>query len=178
MMERRDSVERKEPFGPFGDIGTEIAETAAQLIECLSAEPEPITYDTAELPTSDKEALSTWIGMEWLIPIVDTPNKPLGGGTIRRRAHDAVVAFHVALPYNEAERQWLDRKSMSHASEMPSFIQGQEDRLMVAGVWRAVSGRELTRRWMLWRRGTDEFTGQDSVAEACKALGHIQDLMG
>jgi hypothetical protein len=178
MTQGHEPTERKGPYGPFGDIGDEIAQTAGYLIEYLSEEPEPIAQGMTELSDSDEQILSTWIGMEWLIPIIDVPNEPLVDGAIRRQAHDAVVAFHVALPYNEAERQWLDRKSMGITGEISTFMQGQEDRLMIAGVRRVVSGRELMQRWMMWRREAGEFAGQDAVAEACDALRRVQDVMG
>jgi hypothetical protein len=178
MMRGHEPPERGKPFGPFGDIGDEIAGEAEHLIGYLSEEPEPIVLGTTELPDSDEAALSMWIGMEWLIPIVDAPNEHLDG-EIRRQAHDAVVAFHVALPYNEAERQWLDRMCMRQGSKnFFEHIQDQEARLMVAGVRRVVSGRELMQRWMMWRRGAGEFAGQDAVAEARDALRRVQDVLG
>ncbi len=177
MTQGREPPVGGDPFGLFGNIGDEIAGNAKALIGYLSEEPEPVVLGAMEMPASDKVAFSEWIGMEWLIPIMDVPNEPLGGGVIRRQAHDAVVAFHSALPYHEAERQWLDRTGMGHEGELSSYIQGQEERVMVAGVRRVASGRELVHRWILWRREAGPFAGQDSVAEACAALQRIQNMM-
>ena len=48
----------------------------------------------------------------------------------------------------------------------------------MAGVRRVVSGRDLMRRWIAWRREAGEYEGQGSHDQARDALRTMQELMG
>jgi hypothetical protein len=163
----------------FGDVGVEIADIADILIEYWSGEPEPLGDPSQVMPDSDNQALGYWLSMESVVPLVEIPYEVTGD--VRRQAHDALVAFHVALPYNEAERQWLGQTSrragQRKPGDQPERIAAYEDTIMMAGVRQAVSGRELMRRWPTWRRETGEYAGQGALDEARQALRTIQELM-
>src|ERR1700722_5318617 len=119
----------------FGDIGAEIAQIAEVLIDYFSGEPEDFGDGSQGMPDSDHEALGYWLSMESVAPIMDVPYE-VDGGT-RRQVYDTWVAFHTALPFNEAERQWLDEMSRRVRERLPGdfprFIEGYEDQIVMAG---------------------------------------------
>jgi len=169
--------------GQFGDIALEVSDFAGDLIEFFSGEPTPLPADSAAMPMEDNKALGHWLAMESIVPIIDAPEEL--GGDLYKRAYDALLRFHVALPFSEAEREWLSKISARRASDessqpgdLPRVIERQESRVMMAGIQRVISGRDLMRRWVAWRRETDEYAGQGSLAQARDALFDLRSLMG
>lgn len=172
MTQRYEPVRREQ----FGDVGAEIAGFARDLVEYLSGEPEPLGDRAQGMPKTDNRALEGWLSMESVVPLLDDPDD----GVLQKKGYDALLAFHIALPYNEAERQWLtqvDSASERTPDDLSRLIEGCEDRIMMAGVQQVVSGRDLMRRWTAWRRETDEFAGQGSLDKAREALQSVQALM-
>ena len=55
----------------------------------------------------DAFALESWLEIEGAIPFLEVPYEVEGED--RRKLHDALHAFHTALPFDEAERGWLGR---------------------------------------------------------------------
>lgn len=166
-------------FGePFGDVGTEIVYYADELIKSLSAEPKALG-ESGVMPGHDRRTLADWLGLEHLVPLVDVPCEL--EGDVRQRAHGALSAFHNALPFSEAERDWLVRLYRHGAAltdeTFPDIAEAYEDRIMSAGVTRVVSGRDLMRRWTAWRREADEFENQGALDQARKALQGLREQL-
>jgi hypothetical protein len=163
---------------PFGDVGTEIAYYARELIQSFSIEPE-VCDESGVMPRTDSRALDNWLGLEHLVPLVDVPIEL--EGDVRQRAHDALSSFHTALPFSEAERSWLVRLfrqlDAPTVEAFPIAVETQEAQIMSAGVKRVVTGRDLMRRWVAWRRERDEFEGQASLDKVREALQRVQELM-
>ena len=71
--------------------------------------------------------------------------------------------FHTTLPFDEAERIWFlkayrgDLEPVSASSNVLTAIGNQEARIVTVGIRQLVSGRELVRRWLAWRRETGEY---------------------
>jgi hypothetical protein len=152
----------------FGDVGAEISEDAGMLNRLLWDEPE----------RRSAEALM-WLGeIEFLWPLVEVPiDVATPGG---RQAFDARNSFHDALPFQDAERRWLvSRIREEHRSEETTeqLLMTSEGQIMMAGVKRAISGRDLMRRWAAWLAQTDEFEGQDSLGQARTALAAVEQVM-
>jgi hypothetical protein len=123
--------------------------------------------------------------LEWFLS--ETP-LDLGSGQCAERMNrlQAIVAglavYHEALPFSEAERRWVsntcatvnsDREYQwraAKASVAMEIVNARRAEIMTAGVRRAIVGSELLRKWVSWRRQTDEFEGQDSFRTACLGL--------
>jgi hypothetical protein len=165
----------------FGPIGGEVASYARELVDYLAPDSGS-SGGPSEWLRPDVRALESWLEIEDGLPLLDVFDDV--DGEDRKRLHDTLLAFHTALPYNEAERGWLGQiyrlpepENPAKVIDTPQRIEGHEDRIMVAGVRRAVSGRDLMRRWITWRRATGEFEGQDSVTQARSALVNLNDLL-
>ncbi|MHB8242653.1 MAG: hypothetical protein ACYDHN_11750 [Solirubrobacteraceae bacterium] len=163
----------------FGPIGEEIGDYARELIENFSAEPDELGPESHEMPKSDYRALEDWLEIEEAVPLIDVTLDV--EGSERRMVHNALFEFNTALPFSEAERGWLNRMyrhlARQSAKEMPQAIECYEDQVMASGVRQVVSGRDLMRRWVAWRRQTDEYEGQGSLDQAVEALRSIETLM-
>jgi hypothetical protein len=164
----------------FGPIGGEIAYHAEGLIDYMAPDSDS-SSDPLEWQKADALALENWLEIEEAVPLLDVFDDV--GGEDRRKLHDTLHAFHTALPFNEAERGWLGRtynkvnQIDGSAKDAPRLIEGHEDRIMMAGVRRIVSGRDLMRRWIAWRREADEYEGQGSIDQARDALRTMQELV-
>jgi hypothetical protein len=99
----------------------------------------------------------------------------------RREFRQAWQAFHAALPFDEAEGNWLWKnfkrgspRGVEYA-ELSSLIANDdsEAEIMSAGIRRVVKARELASRWVPWRAGSGAYEGQESVALARNALSEI-----
>jgi len=165
-------------FGePFGDVGTEIVYYVDELITSLSDVPEALS-ESGAMPRADCAALADWLTLEQLVPLVDVPVEL--EGDVRQRAHDALNAFHTALPFSEAERDWLVRLYRHRSptgEDLPAMIDTCNDQIVSAGIKREVVGRDLMRRWIVWRREDAEFAGEHSVDEARGALQGVREVM-
>src|ERR1700730_8263132 len=162
MYEDDDYVWRFNPEEPFGHIGTELAFYADVLTQRLADEPEMLGDESGGMPESDWLAFDGWLDFEGTVPLMAIPEEV--DGPLRSEVFDVLLAFHTALPYNEAERTWLSQITyLQDHEDMPRLIEEGHHKIMVAGVRRVVSGRDLMRRWVAWHRETDEFAGQDSI---------------
>lgn len=90
--------------------------------------------------------------------------------------------FHTALPFGEAERGWFlkaysgDFEPTGTGGNVLKAIGNQEARIVTAGVRQVVNGRELVRRWLAWRRETDEYADQGTLDLARVTLDEIVTL--
>lgn len=179
MVRERDRKPNQSRYSePFGDVGTEIAYYARQLIDTLSGRPAPERTPTGGMPDSDRKAFFEWITLEHLVPLVDRPSEV--EGDVRQRAHDSLVKLHTALPFSEAEREWLVglyRQNPRGPEALPEMAATHEAEILINGVRRSVSGQELTERWVNWRQETGEFANQGSLDVAREALHSVHELM-
>lgn len=165
----------------FGPLGMDMACRAGELLDRMAPDSDS-AGGPLEWIKGDAFALESWLEIEGAIPFLEVPYEVEGED--RRKLHDALHAFHTALPFDEAERGWLGRtyhkiNGIDHLTEdTPRLIEGHEDRIMMAGVRRVVSGRDLMRRWIAWRREAGEYEGQGSHDQARDALRTMQELMG
>jgi hypothetical protein len=166
-----------EEYGPWGSFGSALGRSAIFMLQEL-VEPkvesrtqggEPVKWDR-----SDRKAFAMLNDLEGNIGFIEpAPDPAVSGGDI----YDLFQEFsrlHAALPFSEAERVWLLKKS---SDEWPDGIIGEAGEIMSSGVRRVVQGREMVRRWWAWRREADEFVGQGSLDEARQALGAIADTL-
>jgi hypothetical protein len=154
---------------PFGDIRAEIGDYAGEFRQQLESKPE----------STGTEALSWLCQIESLLPIVEVPDEI--DGDVRKRASDAIFSLHTALPFEEAERDWLvkvhHQLARHHKQVTPELFASLQGQIMLRGVQRAVEGQDLMRRWQAWLRQGDEFEGQGSLDQARDALGTLHQLM-
>jgi hypothetical protein len=142
---------------------------------------------------ADTIGLTSWLALERELQTFPLPSEldidrqrlPFGRLTAR---------LHGALPYSEAERQWLmnaeppdplrlltppiDHQTIVEVqSRHHERYLGLEARMVSAGLIHIVSGRDLMRRWLSWRSETDEYTGQGSLDQAREALAGLIKLV-
>jgi hypothetical protein len=164
----------------FGPIGVEIVHYTRGLLAYLAPGADAATAGL-ELQTADAVAIEDWLEMETEVPLLDVEMHVSGND--RQRLNDTLTAFHTALPFNEAERDWLGRVHREEPGHRTveariGVIEAQEGQIMMYGVRKIVSGRDLMRRWITWRREADEYEGQGSLDQAREALGSLRDLLG
>jgi hypothetical protein len=102
----------------------------------------------------------------------------LGGPSVAREqfaeVEDVLFRYHTALPFDEAEREWLwQAYDAAWGPNSISIIRRREARVMSAGLRRVILGRDLMRRWWAWRRETDEYAGQGSLDAARESLREL-----
>jgi hypothetical protein len=100
----------------------------------------------------------------------------------RREFRQSWQAFHAALPFDEAEGDWLWKNYVRRSPwkadsyvEMSALIadDDSEAEIVSAGIRRVVKARELASRWVPWRSGSGAYEGQEAVALARDALASI-----
>jgi hypothetical protein len=121
----------------------------------------------------------------------------------RTRLRELVYAFHVSLPFDEAERAWLDVTNAEELDAYEADFFELQDRLggglvppkeveaelvgrhpldrvlrrsgviLSAGLMKPVSGQGLFERWSQWRHDAGPFEGQHGVQ---RTQQHLQDL--
>jgi hypothetical protein len=142
-------------------------------------------YDLCDVPSewsddrhgywlpSDKRALQGWFNIEE--KILDVQAKPPEASVEDvEHLNDLLFQYHVALPFDEAERHWLyDAYDEAWGLGSIGIIRRQEASIVSGGLHRVVYGRDLMRRWWAWRRETDEFRGQGTVDLAREALREL-----
>lgn len=88
-----------------------------------------------------------------------------------------MVSYKTALPFSEAEREWLF--NIVESEDRPhclAAIRARKPEVIVSsGLRRVLYGRELLRKWWSWSRDTDEFSGQGTLDIAREALQHMNE---
>jgi len=171
-----------ERYGRFGHHGNDVGQDAISMLGALlepvkSVDPRVIT------PTWPK---SDWLAFERLrsldkgVKFIEAAPE-VDEGEIGD-LHRLFVRLHGALPFSEAEREWMWAPSQIAREEVrravPKMLlrQGQEV-IMSGGLQQVLQPEDLARRWLAWRRNTDEFAGSGSVHEARIALAALAETL-
>lgn len=83
---------------------------------------------------------------------------------------------HVALPYGEAEREWLIENLSLGPRRSAGGLEdqlGYTAEIVSAGVRTTIVAHELISRWMVWRSQSDQFSGQGTLDRARNSLSHV-----
>lgn len=107
---------------------------------------------------------------------------------VRLELNRCLGLWHSALPFSEAERGLIldaDRSPEREAIEPgPEKVRGTarivrktELELIDSGVRKMVKGRELMRRWWLWRREMGDYADQGGLTQAKDALRDFVGLL-
>jgi hypothetical protein len=161
----------------FGGLATETALLADSLAAELTADLAWRPGDPLEWEETDEDALACWWELDTGFELVPIPFELTGGASSDLAR--AILAVHVAFPFNEAERNWLHnvphgpKKGLSYG-EVYEHATGE---IMVAGIRQSVSGHELMSRWLAWRRQTDEYAEQGSLDAAHEALTGLRAVL-
>jgi hypothetical protein len=92
----------------------------------------------------------------------------------------------MSLPFDEAERNWLlsgvyefvDNWQISLDTKRPAQQVGrQTDKLLSAGQYQEVRGRDLLDRWWSWRRETGEYADGAGLNQARESLKGLIELI-
>lgn len=149
----------------------------------LGASAHEALYDLCDVPKwrqetwgrwhgSDVRSLDGWVGME--CSFLDAQD--VLHGNMLDELNNLALRYHVALPFHEAERQWLyDLYAVDRPKPLDAVRRSREAIIVSGGLQRVVHGRELLRRWWSWRRQTDEFSGQGTVDIAREALREMNE---
>lgn len=97
----------------------------------------------------------------------------------------SMVTLRTALPFSEAERNWLyddpDGKADTAGSEedieYDDVVRQSSVRLVSAGLHRVVHGRDLMQRWWSWRRATGEYADGAGLNQARESLKGLIELL-
>jgi hypothetical protein len=153
---------------PYGKAPYSLGIHANDLLLDLSDVPKWSEHSRRWVP-SDHWSFQSWFNIEDQIPLAQAEPK-LGEDEIIY-LNDILTRFHVALPFDEAEREWLlTAYDEAWGPNSISIIRTREATLVSNGLQRVVQGRDLARRWWSWRREANEFSGQGSLSLARDAL--------
>jgi hypothetical protein len=168
---------------PFGRRALDLGQHALYLADWLTdGDPQP-TETRYVFRKADKESLTELVervlpneqGIGAVDEVGEDVQRQLNG-----QLADTLGAFHAALPFSEPERHWLQRTmAYEHRKDKDAFaeVQSASDTIVEGGVTRPIVGRDLTRRWWLWRRGADQYEGGDGVTAAALALSEVVELV-
>ncbi len=83
-----------------------------------------------------------------------------------------LTRFDAALPFTLGERAWLlaGYGGLTPGQDILSVMRDSRARIIDAGIERDVDGEALVRRWVLWRRGLDEFADASTALVAQRLL--------
>ncbi len=169
---------------PFGPMGQEVGMHVGYLLEYLSAELLPIEDPEQPWLEDDLQAFEDWTELEnWAEHLTGPVDQGQQGSAQNAEFYDLWHKFHTAFPYNEAERGWLRETFNDVATDdpepedLPRQIGHREERILMSGLRQVVSGRDLMRRWIAWRRETDEFKDQGTLDVARGALRGLVELL-
>jgi hypothetical protein len=116
-------------------------------------------------------ALGAWQHLEdhaWEVHDTSEPHNPIDAF----RHH--LINFHVALPFAEAEREWLVENVAFYGG--PGEIEDQlayKSQIVSEGVHKVVAAHDMVRRWLAWRQQAGEYSGQGTLDQARTALAFI-----
>lgn len=174
---------------PDGSVGAIVGDEGFVLLGYL-CDDHPHS-ELASWQLADSVGLWSWLGLERELRTLPLPQE-LDTDNQRLPFELLTDQFHRALPYSEAERQWLvgthppepprptPLRQRTLEEEQERYHEryfGLEARIVSAGLIHVVSGRDLMRRWLSWRSETDEYTGQGSLDQAREALADLIKLV-
>lgn len=121
----------------------------------------------------DTMALQGWLNIEESTP--GALAEPGIGQEQVERLSNLLTRYHLALPFDEAERQWLYETYSPR--EGISDVRSKEATIVCGGLRHVIHGRELLRRWWSWRRETDQFIGQGTLGLARETLRELIETL-
>jgi hypothetical protein len=166
-----------EQYGPFGSLGHEVGETALAVLGELVKPAEHTSHGIWS--KSDRSAFDSLRYLDTGVPLIAHDSEEVVGSDLAE-LHRTFARLRTALPFSEAEREWLasDRNmSLRKRGQEPEIYLGFTEEIMSGGIVRVLQGRDLVRRWWAWRRETEEFTDQASLHEARLALSSLAEVL-
>ena len=169
MTEANDAVGVEQPYGAGAATLGMYANDALYDLCDLPSVP---TSERSRWAVSDTRTLQGHFNMEEVMMEAFT-DPVLTGGQVAT-LNDLVARYHVSLPIDEAEREWLFDECRGLAvPENLRIVRRQEITLVSRGLHRVIYGRDLLRRWSAWRRDADEFRGQGTAEVARETLREL-----
>jgi hypothetical protein len=177
------SSEGHDTDGDWNKVEKETASAAFTLLELLSQDLAPLETDASGWTEADSRALGATQEFDWLARLLVPPDAV--SAEHRMENMELMATFRAALPFAEAERNWLldDHRLDEGRSGSPgtepwiAIARKSETSLMSSGIVRVVRGRDLLERWWAWRRETGEYAGQGSLDQARSALEGVIGLL-
>lgn len=161
----------------YADYGHITGEYALELLDELSQPLVPEELDALGWYHPEGSALSTLVDMETTIPMIRATSDVLVEEM--EEFTTKVVAYHLALPLTAAERSWLLRVKGAdpHSHHLLRTIGVVDEEIVADGLRQRLNGRDLLRRWLSWRRETDEFEGAGTLDLARENLRGMIELL-
>jgi hypothetical protein len=170
-------------YSPYGITGGDIGDAAVNLRDRIAASGEqtalpshPPVWDKA-----DEMALSYLLRIEERLP---SPSFERELGEPIETHFPDLARFHAALPFTDAEREWLVAKSRALWQFEPKDMQAIHDRTLSIeqkitelGAQQGVAGADMVRRWAAWRRNADEFKENSTREDAAYALDKLVGVL-
>lgn len=165
----------------FDRFDKTVGDIAVRSLDCLSRDVTGLEADEHGWTQLDHEAFSSLREGDWLARLLVPPATATVGSRVAFNA--GMASLRQALPFSEAERQWLfddpdakRRKEFGLAMDQNyvEAVRQSEAQLMSGGLRRVVHGRDLMQRWWSWRRETGEYAddrgGLNQARESLKDL--------
>jgi len=157
----------------YGDMGYYAGQTAHRLLEALSKPLLKTEYDRQHgWYWAEDDALALVSELEMSAPHIRATGEVLVAEM--DQFHTGITAVRLALPLTEAERVFLREDGPDVL--LKDILQYGGD-FIAQGVRQPIDGRDMVRRWLAWRRETDEFAGQGTLDVAREALRGIVQLL-
>jgi hypothetical protein len=164
----------------------DVGALAVRSLDSLCREITDLDGDLLGLTPFDYGALGSLSEIDWLARLLVPPaTTPLDN---RVAFNEHMASLRQALPFTDAEREWLlddpDHKhrqteSFMHPndSQYIRVVRNSEAQLMSNGLYRMVRGRDLIQRWSSWRREKGEYADGAGLNQARESLRGIIELL-
>ena len=182
-MEQHNRDWSYDEFGDDADIeyqtfDKEVGRLAYACLDQLSVPLATLDSDTHGWTHADRAAWGMVYEVDWLGRLMVPPT---GTPLENRIQFDKLMAsLRTALPFTEAEREWLLEDAASyHSLREGDFdvVRGSEARLVSVGLSRVVHARDILQRWWSWRREVGDYADQGGLDQARHALAGLVQLL-
>jgi hypothetical protein len=172
-----EPVEGEPGYSSYGLPGVQVGEFAVLLRDRIAASGEqpPVPPGQArEWDDADRTSFGFLLDMEESLPMLDDVVEDVPSRL------PEIGRFHAALPFTDAEREWLLAKQKAlweprseHLRQIHAGTFSVKQRIVELGEEQHVAGADMVRRWAAWRRNADEFAENSSREDAAYALDKL-----
>ncbi len=164
---------------PYGDVGHYAGLEAYSLLDFLSRHIAAEECNEKGWHDNDGDAISALGAFDWLLTHIrateEVSTEEMADFDIK------VIAFRAALPFTEAERNWLVKPSYGSLDplyeNLVKAVHSWSGEVISAGIRTAIDGHDLLRRWVAWRREIEEYADQGTLDVARETLRGIVAIL-
>jgi hypothetical protein len=164
-----------------------VGRMALETLDALCVDVTSMSIDEHGWTDADYEGLHVMTSVDHLGRIL-MPSATTSPDMLAKLA-GSMVTLRTALPFSEAERNWLyddpdgkgaiatAQQELGRDVEYNDVVRQSSVRIVSAGLYRVVHGRDLMQRWWSWRRATGEYADAAGLNQARESLSGLIALL-